>query len=41
MRHVPTALNETMPAEIEQTVDELFAITIVGASDTSLSTFTV
>ena len=41
IKHVPTALKVTTPAEIEHTAEELLAITMVGASDTSLSTLTV
>lgn len=39
--HVPTELNVTTPAEIEQTDAELFDTVTVGASDASLSTCTV
>ena len=41
IKHVPTALNVTTPAVMEHTVEELFAMTRVGASETSLSTLTV
>lgn len=39
--HVPTVLNVTTPAEIEQTEVELFDTVTVGASEASLSTCTV
>ena len=41
MTHDPTEVNVTTPAEIEQTDDDWFATTTVGARNASESTDTV